>query len=127
MHRLMVTGGNVMDAAERGRLLRRRRLLAKRLAGAEEFVRGSVVLMKRRCVRERCRRCDAGEGHPTWVLTVSEGGKTRTVYLGEKRLAEARRLAANYRRVRGWIEEVARVNLALLKAGPFEREEAEDG
>lgn len=116
-----------MDTRERHRLLRRRKRLVKRLASVEEFARGSVVLMKRKCVRERCRRCAEGEGHRTWVLTVSEGGKTRTVYLGEKRLAEARRLVANYRRVSGWIEEVARVNLARLKAGPATGEEAEDG
>lgn len=116
-----------MDRKERRRLLRRRRLLAKRLAAVEEFVRGSVVLMKRKCVRPRCRRCAEGEGHPTWVLTVSEKGKTRTVYLGEKRLAEARRLVANYRRVSEGIEEIARVNLALLKAGPPQEEEANDG
>ena len=116
-----------MDANERRRLLRRRRLLVKRLAAVEEFVRGSVVLMKRKCVRARCRRCAEGEGHPTWVLTVSEGGKTRTVYLGEKRLAEARRLTANYRRASEWVEEIARVNLALLKAGAAETEEQSDG
>ena len=116
-----------MDSEESGRLVRRRKLLVKRLASTEEFVRGSVVRMKRKCVRPRCRRCAEGEGHPTWVLTVSEGGKTRTVYLGEKRLAEARRLVANYRRVAEWMEAVAAINLALLKAGPGAREEAGHG
>jgi len=116
-----------MDRSERGRLLHRRRLLLKRLAAAEEFVRGSVVRMKRKCVRSRCRRCAEGEGHPTWVLTFSENGKTRTVYLGEKRLAEARRLVENYRRVVEGIEEASRVSLALLKAGPSKEEESSDG
>ena len=116
-----------MDRSERERLRRRRRLLLKRLIAVEEFVRGSVVLMKRKCVRPRCRRCAEGEGHPTWVLTFSENGKTRTVYLGEKRLAEARRLVEDYRRVAEWIEEASRASLALLKAGPPKEEEADDG
>ena len=116
-----------MDRSERKRLLRRRRLLLKRVGATEEFLRGSVVLMKRKCVRPGCRRCAEGEGHPTWVLTYSENGKTRTVYLGEKRLAEARRLVENYRRVVEWIEEASRASLALLKAGPPEEKEADDG
>jgi hypothetical protein len=48
------------------------------------------------------------------VLTVSRGGKTSTVYLGSARLAEARRLSANYRRFLVLAEEIADVNLALL-------------
>ena len=116
-----------MGAKERRRLLQRRRLLVKRVAAVEAFVRGSVVLMRRQCIRPRCRRCAEGAGHPTWVLTVSERGKTRTVYLGEKRLAEARRLVANYRRMKEWIEEISRVNLALLKAGAAKGEKRNDG
>jgi len=115
-----------MDRSERERLRRRRRLLLKRLIAVEEFVRGSVVLMKRKCVRPRCRRCAEGEGHPTWVLTFSENGKTRTVYLGDKRAAEARRLVENYRRATEWLEEASRASLALLKAGPPTRKEADD-
>ena len=116
-----------MDRQERGRLVRRRRLLLKRLASVEEFVRGSVVLMKRKCGYPGCRKCAAGVGHPTWVLTVSERGKTRTVYLGAKRLKQARRLVANYRRVRAWLEDVAQINLALLKGDPETWEERSDG
>jgi hypothetical protein len=48
------------------------------------------------------------------VLTVSRGGTTSTVYLGSARLAEARRLSANYRRFLALVEQIADVNLALL-------------
>ena len=75
------------------RLKKRRRLLKEALR-IEEFVRGSVVLMKRRCSSPGCRRCAAGTGHPTWVLTVSSQGKTRTIYLGEQRVGEAGRRVA---------------------------------
>ncbi len=107
-----------MDKSEIKRLLQKRRLLVKRIGLVEEYIRGSVVLMKRKCSRARCARCEKGEGHPTWVMTRSEGGRTRTIYIGEKRLAEARRLTGNYRRVAEMQEEVARINLALLKAEP---------
>ena len=92
----------------------------RKLASWESFVRGSVVLMKRRCTYSRCRKCAAGQGHPTWVLTVSRQGKTRTIYLGARRRAPAQRMAENYRRLLRLIEEIAEVNLALLTGRPLE-------
>jgi len=103
----------------RCRLQRRRRSLWKKVAAMEEFVRGSVVLMKRRCTCPGCRKCASGERHPTWVLTVSRGGKTHTVYLGRGRVTEARRLVKNYRTLLGLLEEIARINLALLVGKPL--------
>jgi hypothetical protein len=104
-----------MEERELRRLARKRKLLWKRAAEIEEFLRGSVVLMKRRCIFAGCRKCASGERHPTWVLTVNRKGKTQTVYVGESRLAEAKRLVENYRRLKGLLEEVAQINLALFR------------
>ena len=104
-----------MEERERRRLAQKRKLLWKRVADIEEFLRGSVVLMKRRCIFAGCRKCASGERHPTWVLTVNRKGKTQTVYVGESRLAEAKRLVENYRRLKGLLEEVAQINLALFR------------
>ena len=103
-----------MDATQRRHLRQKRTLLLKKLAKAKPFVRGSVVRMKRRCTYPGCRRCASGARHPTWVLTVSCGGKTRTVYLGDRRVEEAKRMVDTYRTIRSWIEEIAQINLALL-------------
>jgi len=70
--------------------------------------------MKRPCVDARCRKCASGERHPTWVLTLSEKGKTRTVYLGAARAPQARRMSENYRRLGALLEAVAQINLVLL-------------
>ena len=107
------------DSVQRS-LERTRKALTRKLASWEAFVRGSVVLMRRPCTYPRCRKCASGQGHPTWVLTVSRQGKTRTVYLGPQRLAQAQRMAENYRRLLGLIEEIAEVNLALLTGKPLE-------
>jgi hypothetical protein len=114
--RLCNRGTDVEDAAQRD-LERKRTVLRRSLASLGSFVRGSVVLMKRRCTYPRCRKCASGEGHPTWVLTVSRKGKTHTVYLGPRRRVSAQHLAENYRRLQRLIEELAEVNLALL-TGP---------
>jgi hypothetical protein len=102
-----------MDEIE-ARLRIKRRMLLERIGGVGEFLRGSVVLMKRRCTYPRCRRCAAGTLHPTWVLTASHKGKTRTTYLGAGRLDDARRMTQNYRRLMALIEQAAEVNRQLL-------------
>ena len=110
-----------MEERELRRLAQKRKLLWKRAAEIEEFLRGSVVLMKRRCIFTGCRKCASGERHPTWVLTLHQEGKTRTVYLGKTRLAEAKRLVENYRRARTLMEEVAQVNLLLFRGRDFSK------
>lgn len=101
------------DSVQRD-LERTRKALMRKLASSDAFVRGSVVLMKRRCTYPRCRKCASGQCHPTWVLTLSRQGRTHTLYLGTRRLAQAQRMAENYRRLLALVEEIADVNLALL-------------
>jgi hypothetical protein len=45
---------------------------------------------------------------------VSEKGKTRTVYLGAKRLDAARSMTENYRRLQALVEQVSTINRALV-------------
>jgi len=116
-----------MEEREGRRLRMKRKLLWKRLAEIEEVLRGSVVLMKRRCTYARCRTCAAGERHPTWVLTVNQKGKTQTVYVGKPRLAEARRMVENYRRAKALLEDVAQINLILFRRKDTPRKGAEHG
>ena len=116
-----------MEEREVRRLQQKRKLLLQRMAQIEDFLRGSVVLMKRPCTYARCRRCASGERHPTWVVTVSQKGKTRTVYLGASRVAAARRMAENYRRLLALVEEVARINVVLLTGRESKKKGPGDG
>lgn len=103
-----------MDDIERRRLERKRKILHGQMARIEEFLRGSVVLMKRPCTYPKCRKCASGERHPTWGLTVSQRGKTRTIYLGVKRLDAARRMTENYRRLQVIVEQISTINRSLV-------------
>jgi len=116
-----------MEEKEARRLGQKRRLLLGRMREIEEFLRGSVVLMKRRCAYSGCRRCASGAGHPTWVLTVSVQGKTRTMYLGARKVEAARKMAENYRRLKALVEQVAEVNRRLLIGRDFVRRGPRDG
>jgi hypothetical protein len=111
-----------LDAEQRRLLQRRRRLLLARLRTTGDFIRGSVVLMKRKCTRPTCARCSSGRRHPAWVLTYSRKGKTHTVYLGQKRLAEARRMVRQHRSLMDLVEQLAQINLALLTEKPVRAE-----
>jgi hypothetical protein len=115
-----------MDEREARRLRQKRKLLLGRMGRMEEFLRGSVVLMKRPCTYPGCRKCASGERHPTWGLTVSEHGKTRTVYLGLGRLEAARRMSDNYRRLQSIVEEISAINRALLTGRVSTKKGADD-
>jgi hypothetical protein len=115
-----------MEDRELRRVAQKRKLLWKRVAEIEEFLRGSVVLMKRRCIFAGCRKCASGERHPTWVLTVNRKGKTQTVYVGQARLAEAKRLVENYRHLKTLVEEVAQINLVLFRRKDGPRKGSDD-
>ena len=115
-----------MDETE-ARLRIKRRMLMERVGGVGEFVRGSVVLMKRPCTYPGCRKCAAGTKHPTWVLTVSEKGKTRTVYLGAARVEAARQMTREYRRLTRLIDQVDRINRALLRRRGSRKKGGGDG
>ena len=90
--------------------------MLEQIAGIQDFIRGSVVLMKRPCTYPGCRRCAAGRRHESWVMSVSKKGRTKTVYLGAGRLEEARRMVAQYHRFMDLVEEVSDINRALLAA-----------
>lgn len=105
-----------MDQTDARLLRRKRSLLLKRIATLQDFVRGSVVLMKRPCAYPRCRKCARGERHESWVMTTSVKGRTRTVYLGRGRLEEGRRMTAQYGALMDLIEQVSDINRLLLLA-----------
>jgi hypothetical protein len=99
---------------------RRKRMEAQRqrwlgeMRSIGEFVRGSVVTLRRRCSYAGCRRCKAGLKHPALYHTVSKRGKTQTTYLGASRAGRCREQAQAYQRLMELVEKLSDVNLALL-------------
>ena len=110
-----------MQETELRRLHQRRTLLLKRMSSIRDFARGSVFQMKRPCTYPRCRKCASGQGHRSWVLTFSDKGKTRSVYLGAGLVPQARNMVDNYRRLASLIQQVADINLVLLTERPLRK------
>lgn len=81
--------------------------LWRRLDASSPFIRSSVVVTRKPCIRETCPACKAGRGHESCYLVVSQGGKPRVRYLPKRLVREARRRARNYRKAKAILEQMS--------------------
>lgn len=100
-------------------LLRARQKLASQLPDPSQILRGS--LLDRRIFHKRgCARCQRGEGHRVWVLTVTyPGGRTRQLSLRPEQKPLVARWLRNYQKLRKKLEAICELNQQLLR-GPHE-------
>ena len=99
---------------ERIRLLKRRDSAIEQLRTLGNLTRGSLYTTTVRCGRAGCE-CEKGLKHPKLHLSIRMKGRTRNVYVGQKRAEEVEALLAEYRRAWRLIEELTEVNLELLR------------
>lgn len=92
-----------------------RQRLARQLPDPTQILRGS--LLKRRIFHKRgCARCERGEGHRVWVLTVSyPGGRTRQFSLRAEQKPLVERWLRNYQKLRHKLEAICELNQQLLR------------
>ena len=95
-------------------LLRKKRKLLKEIHEIEDFILGSVTVLKKPCTYPRCKKCASGVKHPTVYHSLKIEGKTKLTYLGNKLEPKARKWLANYRTMQALIKELSWVNLELL-------------
>lgn len=87
----------------------------QRLPDLRQMVRGSLF---KRTIRHRqgCLTCEAGDGHPMWILTVGyPGGRTRQLSLRADQVPQVRSWVANYRRSKAVLEKLCELNQRLLR------------
>jgi len=91
-----------------------RRSYAKRLAALERrlqayrpFIRASVVVARKPCIRKGCRACQDGRGHESPLLTTSVQGRPKNRYLPKRLIAAARRRAKNYRKTKAILDQMS--------------------
>jgi hypothetical protein len=100
------------EAAEK-----RREILAT-LTLPEEVLRGS--LLERSVFHSKgCARCERGEGHKIWVLTVTyPGGRNSQFSIRPEQREMVQRWLDNYQEWKRKVEEICELNHAFL--GPEE-------
>src|SRR5437667_12087520 len=102
----------------RDRYLRACEKLVGKLPVTGELLRGSLLERTVRHTKD-CPRCERGEGHRVFVLTVTYlGGRTRQLSVRRERVAEVGRWLDNYRKLKEAIEAICELNHELLRPGP---------
>jgi hypothetical protein len=90
-------------------------------ARVARFVRGTVVVQKRRCGKANCH-CASGEAlHETTVLSYSDQGRSRVVMLPADQVSAVRAAVERYRAAQKRLEGQANAGLAELVAAWGER------
>jgi hypothetical protein len=92
-----------------------RERVLRRLPDLGQIVRGSLF---KRTIRHRqgCPKCEAGEGHPVWILTVGyPGGRTRQLSLRAEQVPQVRAWLTNYRKSKTALEKICELNQRLLR------------
>jgi hypothetical protein len=96
-------------------LLKKRENLMQRIAGYLEFFRGSITSVCSTCNRAACI-CTGKEKGRAYRLTYKDKQqKTRTVYISQAQLPEARKMIDNYAKIRKIIDELFETNIAIFK------------
>ena len=90
---------------------------------APRFVRGSVVVNRRRCGKPTCRSAGGTALHETTVLSYSEAGRTKFLALRPDQVSQVRAAVGRYRVAQARLEDQANAGLAELveASGPNKR------
>jgi hypothetical protein len=90
-----------MTSAEISKAKRHRQTLLRQLALVGPVMRGTIVTN--------------GQKHRQPYFSLNKDKRTYLIYLGDRRLAAAKKMSGNYKRLLQIIEEMTMINMALLK------------
>lgn len=108
-------GGIIM--APRGILVAHGNRQRERVLENLDVIVGTVVESYRTCGKPGCG-CREGQKHgPYYLLTWSEGGRTKTQHIPREKLAEVRRMTRNYQVARKALRKLGEFNRRLVLEG----------
>jgi hypothetical protein len=79
-----------------------------------EFLRGSLITLRRRCGKKNCH-CHQDQPHETPAVSYSQDGKTRILTLPEELVSYARTAIQRYQRARAALEKQGNLGLRQLE------------
>lgn len=95
------------------KLQREHTRLVQRMLKSRGMVKGSVITLVRRCGKPGCK-CNRGEKHKSKYLSISDGGKTRMIYLKPGMEIKVGEVAERYRRFRSARARLVKVQKEVL-------------
>jgi hypothetical protein len=104
---------------------RRRDKLAAALSASSDLLRGS--LLERTTFHSKgCPKCERGEGHPQWVLSVNyPGAKNRQLSLRPEQVPQVRQALERYHQAKENLEAISELTQYLLRLDRDESKEQE--
>lgn len=96
-------------------LVKKRFGLWRDVVQSGDFVRGSVVVLRRPCTYRGCRLCREGKKHAATYLSLKEKGRTTLVYLPKRLVGNAKRWVGEWRRLDELLKEMSRTNVEVLR------------
>lgn len=73
--------------------------LRARLLPLWPALKGSLALVSKPCIRPNCHACARGYKHPNHLLTITQNGRRRCLYVPKAMVPLLRRALANGRRI----------------------------
>jgi len=77
-------------------------------------LRGSLITLKRKCGRPRCR-CAQGGLHETPALSLNVGGRTTIITLRPEEIPEIKAALERYHEARVRLDQQVRAGVAMLR------------
>ncbi len=71
----------------------------KKIIGLWPCLKGSLAKVYKPCIRPSCALCRAGTKHPAWLLSYSQEGKRRCLYVPLEMVKTMERALKNGRRL----------------------------
>jgi len=96
-------------------LLKKKETLLHRIAECSEILRGSITSVCSTCNRAACICTGKPRGRAYRLTYKDKQQKTRTVYISQVQLPEARKMIDNYAKMRKLIDELFETNVAIFK------------
>ncbi len=89
--------------------------LLKNLMEFEDFIRGSITTIRHKCSNKNCKCHSGGDKHPGIYFSANINKKTKLIYLGEKKVAKAKKLLNNHVKLKKLLDDIVTVNIDILK------------
>jgi hypothetical protein len=69
-------------------------------------IKGSLAQVHKTCLRPNCRACARGDKHPAFILSFTQGGKRRCMYVPKKLVPLFERALRNGRQIERLLYEL---------------------
>lgn len=98
-------------------LRQKRKQLFEKINENPFIIHGSLIKTKKKCGRKTCRCENGNELHSHTYLSTTHQRKVTNSYIKPSEMEDVAQAIKNYRELMLLLNEISRVNLALLKQG----------